>query len=244
MSIGKTEKINRIISLLQLEFPSEYPKEDKADPLDMLIATILSQNTTDKTSYIAYSNLKKNFKDWDAVLKASSAKVIKNIRVCGLAKQKTATIKSLLKQLKKAYGKLSLKFIRKLSDDKIYELLLPYKGVGTKTITCVLAFGLGRDVFPVDTHVHRVTNRLGLVNTKSPDKTFSAIKDLIPSGKKYLFHTMLIRFGRKICRSARPLCGKCILYEECSYPEKEELAELTYDSAVPKPNNFIVLEHI
>src|ERR1051325_2973595 len=174
------KKINRIISLLSLEFPVEYPKADKADPLDMLIATILSQNTTDKTSYIAYCNLKKNFKSWDEVLSAPAVKVIKSIRVCGLAKQKTVTIKSLLKILKKKYGKLSLNFIRKLPDEKIYELLLPFKGVGIKTITCVLAFGLGRDVFPVDTHIHRVANRLGLVNTKSPDKTFSEIKDIIP----------------------------------------------------------------
>ncbi|KXK50322.1 MAG: endonuclease III [Chlorobi bacterium OLB5] len=235
-------RINTIIKLLQNEFPGFEPQPAKADPLDVLIATKLSQNTTDKTSYRAFTNLKNDFRNWDEVMDASPASIRKAIRVCGLVNTKTADIKNLLKQMNKKYGKLSLKFLEKLDDKSIYEELLQYKGIGVKTISCVLAFSLGRDVLPVDTHVHRVMNRLGIVKTSAPEKTFEHANLLIPKGKKFLFHTLLIRFGRKICRSANPLCGKCSLYDLCEFKDKENYA--LKSNAEPKENNFIILEHI
>ncbi len=235
-------RINTIIKLLQNEFPGFEPQPAKADPLDVLIATKLSQNTTDKTSYRAFTNLKNDFRNWDEVMDASPASIRKAIRVCGLVNTKTADIKNLLKQMNKKYGKLSLKFLEKLDDKSIYEELLQYKGIGVKTISCVLAFSLGRDVLPVDTHVHRVMNRLGIVKTSAPEKTFEHANLLIPKGKKFLFHTLLIRFGRKICRSVNPLCGKCSLYDLCEFKDKENYA--LKSNAEPKENNFIILEHI
>ena len=236
------DKINNIISLLQEEFPGLEPKPSKADPLDILIATMLSQNTTDKTSFLAFQNLKNNIGTWEDVLKAPISKIRNAVRVCGLTNQKSAAIKNLLKELKNKHGKLSLKYLSKMSDEEIYNDLLQYKGIGVKTISCVLAFSLGRDVFPVDTHVHRVTNRLGIVKAVTPVKTFEQVKDLIPEGKKFLFHTLLIRFGRKICRAQKPLCGRCRLYDVCEFPEKEKYAMLS--SAEPVDNNFIILEHV
>ena len=236
------DKINQIIELLRDEFPGLDPKPSKADPLDILIATMLSQNTTDKTSYKAFLNLKNNFKDWDEVMNAPIGKIKDAIRVCGLTNQKSLSIKKMLKEMKKKYGKLSLNFLKKKSDDEIYEELLQYNGVGVKTISCVLAFSLGRDVFPVDTHVHRLTNRLGIAKAVTPVKTFEQVKDKIPEGKKFLFHTLLIRFGRKVCRSANPLCGKCRLYDLCSFEEKEYYA--MKEQPEPKENNFIILEHV
>ncbi len=235
-------KINQIIELLKEEFPGPEAKPSKADPLDILIATMLSQNTTDKTSFRAFMNLKNNFKDWDDVMTAPINRIKNAIRVCGLTNQKSLSIKNMLKEMKKKYGSLSLKFIKKLSDDKIYEELLRYNGVGVKTISCVLAFSLGRDVFPVDTHVHRLTNRLGIAMAATPVKTFEQVKDKIPEGKKFLFHTMLIKFGRKVCRSQNPLCGKCRLYDLCCFKEKEFYA--MKEQAEPKENNFIILEHV
>lgn len=235
-------KINEIIELLREEFPGLDPKPSKADPLDILIATMLSQNTTDKTSYRAFMNLKKDFKDWDEVMNAPINKIKNAIRVCGLTNQKSLSIKKMLKEMNKKYGKLSLKFFKKMSDDLIYEELLQYDGVGVKTISCVLAFSLNRDVFPVDTHVHRLTNRLGIANTSTPVKTFEQVKDKIPAGKKFLFHTLLIRFGRKVCRSKNPLCGKCRLYDLCCFKEKEFYAMKVQTE--PKENNFIILENV
>lgn len=236
------ERISHIIKLLKKEFKGVEPKTTPSDPLDVLIATMLSQNTTDKTSYRAFVNLKNDFNGWEDVMNAPAVRVKNAIRVCGLANQKSKSIQQLLKKLYKKTGKLSLDYIRKMKDEEIYNDLIQYDGVGIKTISCVLAFGLGRDVFPVDTHVHRLTNRLGLADSKTPDKTFNQVKDLIPKGKKFLFHTMLIRYGRKVCRSANPLCSKCILYDVCEFKEKEHYAMKT--ATEPKDNNFIILEHI
>jgi len=224
------------------EFPGYLPEIKKSDPLDMLIATMLSQNTTDKTSYIAFMNLRKNFKDWFEVMNAPLNRIKRSIRVCGLTNQKSESLKSLLKGLYKSNGNLSLDHLKKKSDDEIYSELLVNKGIGVKTISCMMAFSLGRDVFPVDTHVHRICNRLGLVKTSSPLKTFEAMKDKIPAGKKFLLHSLFIRFGRKICRSVKPICGKCRLYDLCEFSEKERFAEETI--AEPKENNFIILENI
>lgn len=235
-------KINQIISLLKKEFPELEPKPSRSDPLDVLIATMLSQNTTDKTSFRAFENLKRDFKDWEDVMNSPPGKVKNAIRVCGLTNQKTKSIQALLKKLKKSHGSLSLKYIKKLTNKEIYDEFLQYDGVGVKTISCVLAFGLGRDVFPVDTHVHRLAGRLGIADAKTPDKTFGQLKDKIPEGKKFLLHTLLIRYGRKVCRSANPLCGKCRLYDLCEFGDKESYAIRSV--TVPNENNFIILEHV
>jgi len=236
------EKVTEIISLLKKEFPGRDPKPAKSDPLDVLIATMLSQNTTDKTSYRAFMNIKNDIGDWKTVLDTPLSRLKKAVRVCGLAEQKARNIKNLLNTLKKEKGQLNLNYLKKLSDEEIYNDLLRYNGIGYKTITCLLAFSLGRDVFPVDTHVHRLANRLGIVKTAAADKTFEKAKELIPKGKKFLLHTLLIRFGRKICKAKNPLCGSCILYDICGYEEKETRHSLS--AKIPVDNNFIILEHV
>jgi len=239
------KKISLIIKLLKKEFPGFNPKPSESDPLDVLIATMLSQNTTDKTSYIAFQNLKNKFSGWNEVLNAPVNKIKEAIRVCGLANQKSKSIKDLLKGLKDKYGKFSLNHIKNLPDEQIYYELLQYKGVGVKTVSCVLAFGLGRNVFPVDTHVHRLANRLGLVKTNQPHKTFEQLKNIIPEKNKFLLHTLLIRFGRKICKAKNPLCNECVLYDLCEFKEKEKYAMKTkMNGSLPKENNFIILEHV
>jgi len=211
----------------------------------MLIATMLSQNTTDKASYVAFQNLKTGFKNWEEVLNSPISRVKDAIRVCGLANQKSKSIRLLLRDIKRKRKRINIDFVKKQTDDEVYKELLKYDGVGVKTVSCVLAFGLGRDVFPVDTHVHRLTNRLGLVKTKSPDKTFEQMKNLVPQGKRFLLHTLLIRFGRKICRAKNPFCGKCVLYDLCEFKDKEYFSSLSSKAAaVPGENNFIILEHV
>lgn len=210
--------------------------------LDTLIATKLSQNTTDKTSYIAYRNLKNKFKSWNAVADAPLNKIINSIRVCGLANTKAKDIKTMLIKMREKYGDLNLNKINKLKDDEIYRELLQYKGIGVKTVSCVLAFSLGRDVFPVDTHIHRVLNRLGVVKTKTPEQTYLKSKDLIPEGKKFFLHTGLIKFGRNVCRSNKPLCNSCFLNDLCIYDKKNN--SCTGKQSKIKQNNFIILENI
>jgi endonuclease-3 len=248
--LANNKKIDSIISILRKEFPGEEPKPSKSDPLDVLIATMLSQNTTDKTSFIAFENLKK-IGSWEEILASPLWKIKKAIKVCGLSNQKAISIKKLLKIIKNERGKLSLDYIAKMDDNKIFDELLRFDGVGIKTVSCVLAFGLGRDVFPVDTHVHRVMNRLGIVKTKSPDKTYEHAGKIVPEGRKFLLHTLLIKYGRKICRAKNPFCGNCVLYDLCEYKMKQNLppasprmrrAEKMLKK--PKENNFIILEHV
>ncbi len=239
------KKLEKVIAKLEVYFNEkrDVKKTSKPSILDLLIATKLSQNTTDKTSYRAFTNLKNSFSSWDDVAAAPLNQIKDSIKVCGLANTKATQIKKMLNEMKENYGSLDLAFLKKMKDEEVYDELLQYDGLGVKTISCVLAFSLGRDVFPVDTHVHRVLNRLGLVTTNTAEKTFEAIKNEIPAGKKPSFHTNLIKFGRNICRATTPLCSVCFLYSDCEFPEKE----LFRDKEIPlnlTENNFIILENI
>jgi endonuclease-3 len=195
------------------------------DPLGELVATILSQNTTDTNSGRAFDRLCARFPTWREVLDASRDELIAAIRVAGLAETKAETIQSALTALDADGGEPSLDCIRLMSDDEAIRFLSAFKGVGVKTAACVLLFGLGRDVCPVDTHVHRVLNRLGVVVTKSPDATFAALQPLAPEGCAYTLHVLLVRFGRRVCHARNPLCSECVLFDECVFDAKHGHAE-------------------
>ena len=107
-----------------------------------------------------------------------------------------------------------------MPDEKIIEMLTAFKGIGLKTSACVLLFSMGRNVCPVDTHVHRTANRIGLVNTKTPDKTFVILNENLPGGIAHQIHTNLIRLGREVCKPSNPLCAACPLIRICEYPDK------------------------
>ncbi|MEP7147173.1 MAG: endonuclease III [bacterium] len=232
-----------------LKILSEYYGEpfdcgsDRPSVLDVLIATKLSQNTTDKSSFAAFGNLKQRFKNWDEVAKADITEIKDCIRVCGLVNTKAVQIKKMLQSMKEEYGTLDLSFMKEYENEKVYEKFLLYKGIGVKTVSCVLIFALGRDAFPVDTHVHRVLNRLAIVQTHSPEKTFEQVKDNIPEGKRYELHSCLIKFGRNICRAKNPICSICFLYNICEFPMKK-IYRKKKNILMPKANNFIILENI
>ncbi len=233
---SKIRKINR---LLVKKFGIPQKNRITPDPVDLLIATILSQNTNDRNSYKAFINLKEKFKDWDELEKLPASKIEKYIKVAGLGKQKSKAIKGFLSQLKKDEGKISLNYLHKNSSFDIIEDLTGYSGIGVKTASCVLLFSLGRNICPVDTHVHRTTNRIGLVETKSPDKTFFVLNENFPEGIAHQFHTNLIRLGREICRPAKPLCSVCPLVKICQHPHKN-LNPVIKQGA----NNFMLLDNL
>ena len=221
------------------------PPAKKAKPLDMLIATLLSQNTNDKNSHRAYLNLRKTFPHWEAAARASTKTLAAVIRTAGMGNQKSTRIKEILKTIKERYGKFNLEALRNKSNEEVFEELLALNGVGMKTAACVLVFSFGRDVFPVDTHIHRICGRLGLApDCKTPEKTFEWMKDIVQKGKAYSFHTNLIRFGRKVCRSQRPLCGVCPVYEECEYGEKKKYRMLTKPIDSSSDHNFMLLDNV
>jgi len=237
------KRLSRITDKLEELYGRGNTRGKKPGILDTLIATKLSQNTTDKTSYIAYRNLKEKYASWEDVAKAPVTSIKNAIRVCGLADTKSKDIKEMLNGMIAKRGSLDLNFLRKKSDDEVYEELLKYKGIGIKTISCVLAFSLKRNVFPVDTHIHRILNRIGILETKTPEQTFEAAKSLIPDEKKVVFHTNLIKFGRNICKALNPLCGNCPVYKDCGFKDKSYFKERLKDSPIQE-NNFIILNSI
>ena len=215
------KKTARVARALEKSLGTPRQSSVLPSPLGMLVATILSQNTNDKNSHRAYLSLRKEFSSWERAAAAPLRKLKAAIRTGGMANQKAPRIKNILHGTRERYGKFDLSSLRTKSNDDAIAELTEFPGVGAKTASCVLLFSLGRDVFPVDTHVHRICTRLGLVPSKgTPEKTFELMRKRVPRGKAYSFHTNLIRFGRRVCRSTAPICGICPLYGECVYPER------------------------
>lgn len=236
-------KIQKVISKLNSLYPDRNNK--KRDLIDILVATKLSQNTTDKAATIAFNNLKKKFPDWYSIAKAPAFEIAKQIRVCGLANNKSKEIKNFLQTLIKKRGAISLDYLNTLSNEKIYEELLQFKGFGVKTISCLIAFGLNRPVFPVDTHIHRILNRLGIVSTKSAEQTFQQTKALIPDKHKIELHRKLILFGREICTAKNPKCNECKLYGLCTYEYKTSQAiKKTRSFSSSNKDNYLILDYV
>lgn len=210
----------------------------------MLIATILSQNTNDKNSHRAYTQLQEKYPTWQEVAEAPVHGIISAIRVGGIANQKSVRIKETLAAIKEKYGGYDLSSLHKKSSREVIEELTALNGIGLKTSACVLLFSMGRDVFPVDTHVHRICGRLGLApGCATPEKTFHFMKDLVPKGKGHAFHTNLIRFGRRVCRSNTPACERCPLYDECVFEgRKRELRPGLPQSKAD--HDFMLLDNI
>ncbi len=216
---NKQTIISAVNELLIKKFGIPRRSKVLPNPLDLLIATILSQNTNDNNSYKAFQNLKSRYKSWEELLSEKRIVIENVIRVAGLAKQKSGAIKNLITELNKR-GSLSLNFIKGLDNDSAIEQLIGFKGVGVKTASCVLLFALDRNVCPVDTHVHRTVNRVGIVSEKTPDKTFLELNKNFPEGIAHSFHTNLIRLGREICKPTNPGCGVCPLIKLCGYTDK------------------------
>ncbi|MGD8553727.1 MAG: endonuclease III [Anaerolineales bacterium] len=187
-------------------------------PLDELISTILSQNTNDTNRDRAFEALKDKFEGWEAVRDADTDEVIEAIRPAGLANQKGPRIQRVLEQISAERGSLDISFLKEWQVDQAREWLLRFKGVGPKTAAIVLLFSLGKPAFPVDTHVHRVSGRLGLrPEAMNAEKTHEYLADLLPAESYYEMHLNLIRLGREICHARNPDCEACPLNHLCPY---------------------------
>jgi len=214
---AQKNKIKQIIKLLEKEYG--IPEQDGfPEPLDELVFTILSQNTNDRNRDRAWQNLWRVFPDYESILSSPRKKLEKAIRIAGLAEQKSKSIIVILKKLKKENGKFTLKFLKNYDRDKAREYLMSFKGVGPKTAACVLLFSLNKPAFPVDTHIFRVTKRLGLIPRKAtPEKASAIMEGCVPQTWYHSFHINLIRHGRAICHPSNPECQRCVIKTHCNF---------------------------
>lgn len=187
-------------------------------PLDELVSTILSQNTNDVNRDRAFAQLRQRFPTWEQVRDAPVQEVIEAIRPAGLANQKGPRIQKALRRITEERGELSLDFLANLPLEEARTWLLSINGVGPKTAAIVLLFSLGRPAFPVDTHVHRISRRLGIVGERvSAAKAHGLLEALMPSDWYYAFHLNVIRHGRQICHAHKPECEACVLRDLCDF---------------------------
>jgi endonuclease-3 len=210
-------KVRRITSLLERVYGIPR-RERKADPLEVLIQTILSQNTNDRNRDLAYERLRTRFPHWGDIPRAKKGEIARAIRPGGLANQKAKRIRDLLQWIKDQQGGFGLLSLRKMGSEEIEETLGALKGIGPKTLACLLLFGLGREAFPVDTHILRIGRRLGFIPERlDAEKAHSWMVPLVPKGKSLSLHLNLIRFGRSICKARHPKCDSCFLRRECFF---------------------------
>lgn len=235
-----------IADLLEEHFGKPVLSGRRSKPLETLIATLLSQNTNDLNSHRAWVNLRRRYPRWEEVARAPTRELAKTIEVGGLKNQKAQRIKKILEIVRRDAGDFDLGFLKSKTNEEVIHYLTAMKGVGLKTAACVLVFSMGRDVFPVDTHIHRVCNRLGLASSKTAEQTYEQMRLIVPPRRAYSFHVNLIRFGRKVCRSQHPLCGECPLYDRCAFQDKERHALNASGSAAKSRGNpdFIILHHV
>lgn len=198
----------------------------QGDPLDSLIGTLLSQNTTDVNSHQAFRRLKERFPTWQQAMEARPASIAAAIRPGGLGEVKSRRIKQILRRIEEDRGALDLSFLRRLPVPEARDYLLSLPGIGPKTAACVLLFSLAKPAFPVDTHVLRVSKRLGLLPPKTTlEAAHTIYAEMLDSGspgrqswdadRMLALHLGLIRHGREICVARRPRCEVCPLFEIC-----------------------------
>ncbi len=190
-------------------------------PLDELVSTILSQNTNDINRDRAFKALRAKYPTWESVRDARKEGVIAAIRTAGLANQKGPRIQQVLRAITKERGSLDLSFLKDLPLEEARTWLTKFNGVGPKTAAIVLCFSLGRPAFPVDTHIYRVTGRIGLRPEKmTVEQAHPYLESILPPETYYAAHLNLIRLGREVCHARKPDCPHCPIRKLCNYEPK------------------------
>ncbi len=208
-------RLGDIMRALEDEY-GPRPWESRGRAVDVLVETVLSQNTSDVNSHRAFESLLSRFGSLEAAVSAGVADIEEAISNAGLSRMKSARIKEILVRLVRENGSLDLSFLNAMELGAAREYLTSFRGVGQKTASCVLLFALGMPALPVDTHVHRVSRRLGLIDSHmTAEGAQAALEELVPPSERYRFHLHLIEHGRTVCHSRRPRCGDCVLNGLC-----------------------------
>jgi endonuclease-3 len=204
-----------------LEFYGEPIWRNPLPAIDELVSTILSQNTNDINRDRAFNALRAKFSTWEEVRDAPTNAVIEAIRPAGLANQKGPRIRQVLRSITEERGSLDLSFLADLSVEEAKTWLTKFNGVGPKTAAIVLCFSLSKPAFPVDTHIYRVTGRIGLRPEKmTVEQAHAHLESLFPPDTYYAAHLNIIRLGREICQARRPRCEVCPIIKLCDYGRK------------------------
>lgn len=201
-----------------LEFYGEPIWRNPLPAIDELVSTILSQNTNDNNRDRAFNALRAKFPTWESVREAKTAEVVDAIRPAGLANQKGPRIQQVLKAITEERGSLDLSFLADLSVEDAKAWLMKFNGVGPKTAAIVLCFSLNKPAFPVDTHIYRVSGRLGLrPESMTVEQAHTHLEALFPPDTYYAAHLNLIRLGREICTARKAMCEICPIRKLCDY---------------------------
>ena len=237
--------IRKVHELLLARYGAKTAR--KRDPLDGMIVIMLSQATNDLNCDRAFSSLKSTFDGWDEVRRAPVGEIADAIRMGGLANQKAARIKQLLQEIHDEQGDLDLSWMHAASAEDCRAFMEKFKGVGPKTVACVLVFFLDKPAFPVDTHVHRVTKRLGWIRDKAgTDEAHRVLEAAIPDDCKLNLHVNIIQHGRTICRAdgnGGPRCEECLLIRNCAFAKthrKKIAPDFDADAPLPENSDFFV----
>ncbi len=242
------DDLSLVLRLLEKSY-GKRPWRTWGDPVSVLVATILSQNTSDTNSSAGYRQLRRRFRTWDAVAAAPVEEIEKCIRICGLSRMKAPRIRAILRAIRlRGTGvppvesparpkkdrravrptdtkRISLDFLRRATPQAATEYLRSFPGVGPKTAACVLLFSLRMPVFPVDTHIERIAKRLGLVPARATaEEVQEDLTPRIPPRRRYAMHVLLIEHGRRTCRARRPRCPWCPLLAFCPHGRKRQSA--------------------
>jgi endonuclease III len=211
----KPAPVKKIMIRLKQAY-GERKRTSRPDAVGVLVQTILSQNTSDLNSGRAYGSLLQKFKNWDAVSGATLNSISKAIIHGGLADVKAKYIKDSLQEIKRRRGSLELDFLKELPLHEALKWLTSLPGVGLKTANVVLLFSLGMPAVPVDTHIFRVSKRLGLIDEKlTLEKAHRELGKIVPEEDAYPFHLLMIEHGRRTCHSRHPECAGCVLRDIC-----------------------------
>jgi endonuclease III len=196
---------------------------NKEDPLDELVYIVLSQMTTHHSYERVFVRLRRACGRWDRLLRIPLPSLRALIRDAGLSRLKAARLRSIARRLRADFGTVSLSELRGMPDEEVEAYLTSLPGVGTKTAKCVMMYSLGRRVLPVDTHVRRLSNRLGLLSPRTPDRDIHvALERVVPPGDRYAFHVNAITHGRLVCRARAPRCGACCVLRLCPWGTRRE----------------------
>jgi endonuclease-3 len=204
-----------VIELLECE-QGQVRWSQRYDPVSELVFTVLSQHTSDLNAERAFKGLRATFGSWEVVARGDVGVIEECIRVGGLARVKAPRIKQLLNKIVELRGELNLDFLKDLPLDEAKAWLRELPGIGPKSSAVVLCFSLGMPAMPVDTHVYRVSKRLGLIGNKTnAEDAHEFLEKMVAPEEVYPFHVLLITHGRRVCKAQRPLCHQCVLAERC-----------------------------